>query len=284
MKSVDRTKRNYSLNLNGKLMNLSCPVVMGIMNITPDSFYDGGRLKNDVHILKKAEQMLMEGAAILDVGGYSSRPDADDVAPEEEKRRVCASIESITKAFPESIISIDTFRSSVADAAINSGAKIINDISAGEMDPKIIEVAVKHHSPYIAMHMKGTPQTMRTMTSYDDIINDMLDYFQKKIVKFRNAGINDIIIDPGFGFAKTLEQNYEILGGLDLFQVLDVPILVGVSRKSMIYKVLKTDAAGALNGTTVVNTICLQHGTNILRVHDVKEAVEAINLMQIVAS
>jgi dihydropteroate synthase len=251
---------------------------MGILNITPDSFYDGGTLKSDKDILNRTEKMLLEGAAFIDVGAYSSRPGAEFVSLEEEKNRITPVLKTILNEFPETIISVDTFRAEVANKALNEGAAIINDISGSQLDNKMLEVIAKHKVPYIAMHMKGTPEKMMNDTNYSDLFKDLIFYFSKIISNARELGINDIIIDPGFGFSKTLEQNYELLKNLELFSILERALLIGVSRKSMIYKTLNNSPKDALNGTSILNTIAIQKGANILRVHDVKEAMECITL------
>ena len=274
-----KTQIIMTINCNGKLIDLTMPKVMGILNITPNSFYDGGSFSDEKSILKQVEKMLVEGAAFIDIGAYSSKPKADFVSEEEELQRLIPVIILVLKHFPESLISVDTFRANVAKTAVENGACIINDISAGNLDNKMMETVAKLHVPYIMMHMKGTPQTMQSFAQYENIIKEMLFYFSEKVAQARSFGIHDLIIDPGFGFAKTLEQNYEVLNDLELFQMLELPLLVGVSRKSMIYKSLKTSAEFALNGTTVLNTIALQKGTKILRVHDVKEAMECIQLV-----
>jgi dihydropteroate synthase len=268
------------MNCNGKLIDLSTPKVMGILNCTPNSFYDGGKFKTDADFLSQTEKMLSEGAIFIDVGAYSSKPSAEFVSEEEEINRIIPVINSILKQFPETIISVDTFRSQVAKNAIQNGAAIINDISAGNFDDKMMETIGELKVPYIMMHLRGNPQTMQTQTNYENITKEMLFYFSEKIAKARSFGINDLIIDPGFGFAKTLDQNFEVLQKLELFQMLDLPILAGVSRKSMIYKTLDTTAENALNGTSVLNTIALTKGAKILRVHDVKEAIECVKLFE----
>jgi dihydropteroate synthase len=268
-----------SINCKGTLIDLSTPKVMGILNITPDSFYDGGKLKDDTAILNQAEKMLNNGAAFLDMGGYSSRPGATDIAVSEETSRVIPAIELVLKNFPEVLISIDTFRSEVAKKAIESGAAIVNDISAGKLDGAMLSTVAQLQVPYIMMHMRGTPQSMQTLTDYENVTLDVLHYFSERIAAARASGINDIIADPGFGFAKTLEQNFELLSQLELFKNLQIPLLVGLSRKSMIYKTLGITPEEALNGTTTLNSIALIKGANILRVHDVKEAVECVELL-----
>lgn len=267
-----------TINCNGKLIDLSTPKVMGILNCTPDSFYDGGKYKSESQFLSQVEKMLSDGATFVDIGAYSSKPNAEFVSEEEELNRLLPVIELVLKFFPETIISVDTFRSKIAQSAIENGAAIINDISAGNLDEEMLETVAKLQVPYIMMHMKGTPQSMQTLTQYDNICKEMLFYFSERVGKARSFGINDIIIDPGFGFAKSLEQNYEVMQKLELFQMLELPLLVGISRKSMIYKTLETTAENSLNGTTFLNAISLQKGANILRVHDVKEAVESVKL------
>ena len=267
-----------TINCLGQLIDLTTPKVMGILNITPNSFYDGGQYVKEKSILDQVEKMLMEGAAYIDLGAYSSKPNAALVSEEEEIARLLPVIKSVLKHFPDTLLSIDTFRSEVAKVSLDLGAAMINDIAAGNFDEKMFETIAKYQVPYVMMHMKGTPQTMTLLTQYDNIVKEMLFYFSEKITTARSFGINDLVVDPGFGFAKTLEQNYEVLQHLALFQNLELPILVGVSRKSMVYKILETNAEDALNGTTVLNTIALTKGANILRVHDVKEAVEAAKL------
>ncbi|PWA04404.1 dihydropteroate synthase [Flavobacterium psychrotolerans] len=267
-----------TINCKGNLIDLATPKVMGILNITPNSFFDGGKYSNESEILSQSEKMLIEGATFIDIGAYSSKPNAAFVSEEEELGRIIPIVNLILKHFPEALLSIDTFRSEVARVCIEEGAAIINDISAGNLDDRMLEIVSNYKVPYIMMHMRGTPQTMQTFTNYDNIVKEILFYFSEKVVKARSLGINDLIVDPGFGFAKSLEQNYEILRKLDLFQMLELPILVGFSRKSMIYKPLNSNAQEALNGTTVLNTIALEKGSKILRVHDVKEAVECVTL------
>lgn len=269
-----------TLNCKGNLLDLSTPKVMGILNSTPDSFFDGGKYKTEADFLNQTEKMLLEGAAIIDVGAYSSRPNAAFVSEVEEITRLQPIVAMLVKEFPEVIFSVDTFRANVARVAIDNGAAIINDISAGLLDNKMLNVIAETKVPYIMMHMRGTPQTMTTLTDYEDIVKEMIFYFSERIAAARSLGINDIIIDPGFGFAKTLEQNYEVLQKLELFQMLDVPLLSAVSRKSMIYKLLDTSSKDALNGTTFLHTVSLLKGAKILRVHDVKEAVECVRLYE----
>lgn len=268
-----------TINCKGTLIDLSRPRVMGILNMTPDSFHDGGSYKNQKDVLLKVESMLEEGATFIDVGGYSSRPGADHVAENEELKRVIPVVELLVKEFPHILISIDTFRSKVADLSIKAGAAIINDISAGNLSPDMFNTIAKHQVPYIMMHMKGKPRNMQDNPVYDDVVKEMVFYFSEKIKQARDQKINDIVIDPGFGFGKTLEHNYEILNNLEFFKNLDKPILVGLSRKSMIYKLLKTSSEEALNGTTALHSIALMKGANILRVHDVKEAMECVKLV-----
>ncbi|RTY73183.1 dihydropteroate synthase [Flavobacterium sp. ZB4P23] len=267
-----------TINCKGILIDLSTPKVMGILNVTPNSFFDGGKYKNETEILSHTEKMLLDGATFIDVGTYSSKPNAEFVSEQDEISRIVPVIDLILKQFPDTIISIDTFRSEVAKASIESGAAIINDIAAGNLDDKMLEIIAKYNVPYIMMHMRGNPQTMQTLTDYDDIVKEMVFYFSEKVAMARSFGINDLIIDPGFGFAKTIAQNYEVFQKMDLFNILKLPLLVGVSRKSMIYKTLDTSIENALNGTTVLNTLALTKGAKILRVHDVKEAVECVTL------
>ncbi|MES2554569.1 MAG: dihydropteroate synthase [Bacteroidota bacterium] len=271
--------RNSLLNLGGKLFTMSQPQVMGILNITPDSFYSGNRLALTDNYLSVAEKMIGDGASMLDIGGYSSRPGADNISETEELSRVVPVIESLRREFPEIVLSVDTFRSEVAKASVEHGADIINDISGGELDERMFETVAKLGCPYILMHMRGTPQTMQTVTHYDHLFTEMIAYFSERIQRLRSLGVKDIIIDPGFGFAKTSTQSLELVKRIADFQVLGCPILGGISRKSMIYKTLNINAEEALNGTTVLHTILLNQGVSILRVHDVKEAVEAVKLI-----
>ncbi len=267
-----------TINCKGNLINLDSPKVMGILNVTPDSFFDGGSYKNEASIINQVEKMLVDGATFIDIGAYSSRPGADFVSEDEELKRIIPIIKLLLNEFPEINISIDTFRSKITEESIIHGASLINDISAGNLDNKMFDIIAKYQVPYIMMHMRGTPQTMQQQTNYDNLIVDILKYFSKKITEAHSKKINDIIIDPGFGFAKTLEQNYEVMQKLNLFKTTKKPILVGISRKSMIYKILENDAKNALNGTTSLNTAALIKGANILRVHDVKEAIECIKI------
>ncbi|WP_396217316.1 dihydropteroate synthase [Flavobacterium sp.] len=269
-----------TINCKGTLINLSTPKVMGIVNVTPDSFFDGGKLTNSNEILFQVEKMLVDGATFIDLGGYSSKPGAEFVSETEELNRVIPVVKLLVEKFPDILLSIDTFRSEVAKQAIENGAALINDISAGLLDENMLETVAKLQVPYIMMHMKGTPKTMQSLANYEDLLKEMNFYFSERIAKARCFGLNDIIIDPGFGFAKTLEHNYELLQNLELLQFHDLRILAGISRKSMIYKALETAPEAALNGTTFLHAFCLQKGANILRVHDVKEAVECVKLMR----
>lgn len=261
------------------MLDLSVPKVMAILNITPDSFYSGSRVSNEAEILERVKNMLNDGADILDVGGYSTRPGADNISEAEEMDRIAPVIAAIHQTFPDAIISIDTFRSNVARTALECGASIINDISGFEIDPDIADVAAENNVPYILMHMRGTPQTMTSQTNYDNLIMDIASYFSKKIQVLQDKGVKDIIIDPGFGFSKTIEQNYQLLEEMEILSFLNKPILLGISRKSMIYKKLGIKPEEALNGTIALNAIGLSKGANILRVHDVKEAVDLIRLL-----
>jgi len=271
-----------TINCKGHLIDLTTPKVMGILNVTPDSFYDGGKHETRQSVLRHAERLISEGADFIDIGGYSSRPGAADVTESDELSRVLPAIKSVIAEFSDALISVDTFRSDVAKAAIENGAAIVNDISAGGLDPKMFKTVASLKVPYIMMHMRGNPQTMQTLTHYNDIVSEMLLYFSEKIAEARSHGISDLIVDPGFGFSKTLEQNYEVMRKLELFSLTDLPVLVGVSRKGMIYKSLGSSAEEALNGTTVLNTIALTKGAKILRVHDVKEAMEVVRLVGMV--
>lgn len=266
-----------TINCKGTLLSLDTPRVMGILNHTPDSFYQGSRI-TEKDVLARAEAMLSEGADFIDVGGYSTRPNASEVSEEEELNRVVPIVRSLVKAFPEIRLSIDTFRAEVARQSLLEGGAMVNDISAGLLDEKMLATVADFQVPYIAMHLVGTPQTMQQHTQYKDIISDILYYFSERKALALQYGINDFIVDVGFGFSKTLDQNYEVLKHLALFQNLQCPLLVGFSRKSMLYKLLNTDPTGALNATTAVNVIALMKGARILRVHDVKEAKECIKL------
>ncbi|WKB80485.1 dihydropteroate synthase [Cellulophaga lytica] len=267
-----------TINCNGNLIDLSTPKVMGILNLTPDSFYDGGSYKDENDIVTKVDKMLADGATFIDVGAYSSRPNATNISVDEEINRIVPVIKLLVKKFPGILLSIDTFRSAVAKACLENGAALINDISAGALDDKMMSVIAEYKVPYIMMHMRGTPETMQQLTEYTNVTLDIKQYFAKKLAQARALGIIDLVVDPGFGFAKTTEQNFSVLQNLDLFKTMNVPILAGISRKSMIYKTLDTTANNALNGTTALNTIALTKGANILRVHDVKEAIECITL------
>ena len=269
-----------TINCNGKLMDFEVPKVMGILNCTPNSFYDGGKYKTEIDFLKQTEKMLIDGASIIDLGAYSTQPNADFVTEEEELNRILPVASSIIKHFPEVILSIDSFRSEVAKQCIENGATIINDVSAGFLDEKMFEVVGKYKVPYIMMHMKGTPQNMQKFTDYDDVMKDMMFYFSERIATAKSFGILDIILDPGFGFSKTLNQNYEVLNKLELLNEFNLPVLSALSRKSMIYKFLNTEPTEVLNGTTVLHTISLMKGAKLLRAHDVKEAVECVKLTQ----
>lgn len=267
-----------TINLNGNLMDLSTPKIMGILNVTPDSFYDGGMFDSNKKILDHVEKMLTDGADIIDVGGYSSRPGAKEVKLKDEIKRVVPTIELIKKEFNETTISVDTFRSEVALQAVNSGASIINDISGGDLDPNMFNCVAELNVPYIIMHMQGNPKNMQNNPLYENVIVEIIENLSKKVFEATEAGVIDVIIDPGFGFGKTIEHNYKILRELSFFKELDCPILVGLSRKSMIYSLLEEKPENVLNGTTCLNTVSILNGANILRVHDVKEAKEVVKL------
>ncbi len=267
----------YTFNCKGRLLILNQPIVMGIINVTPDSFYSGSRIQTQDALLREAEKMLKDGAKMLDIGGMSSRPDAADITVEEELKRVLPAVETISRNFPEAFISVDSYRLEVVENALAAGASMINDISGGN-DPAIPDLAARWLVPYICMHMRGTPQTMKKLTHYDDLIREVLDYFILRKSECIQRGIKDLIIDPGFGFAKKHAQNFQLLKHLSVLQMLELPVLAGLSRKSSIYKTLGTTSEESLNGTTVMNTLALQNGASILRVHDVKEAVETIRL------
>lgn len=266
------------MNCGGQLISLAQPKVMGILNLTPDSFFDGGKYIQEADFLKQTEKMLREGADFIDLGAASTRPGADLLAAEQEIERLLPALEAIKIEFPEAIISIDTYQSKVAAKALECGADIINDISAGFLDDQMMSVVAKYKVPYIMMHMRGNPQTMAGLTQYEDVVKEMMLHFSERIQKARSLGINDLVIDPGFGFAKTVEQNFEILQKLELFNLLELPILAGLSRKSMIYKTLKVNPEESLTGTIALNMTALHKGTKILRVHDVKAAVETVQL------
>ncbi len=269
-----------TINCKGKLIDLSTPKVMGILNLTPDSFYDGGKYQNENEVIAQTKKMLHEGATFIDVGAYSSRPGAKHITEDEELARIVPIIKLLVSTFPDIILSVDTFRSNVAMACIENGAAIINDISAGEMDENMFATAAALGVPYIMMHMKGTPQNMQQNPTYNNITEEVIFYFSNKIAQARSFGINDIILDPGFGFGKTIEHNYRLLSEQELLTNIELPLLIGLSRKSMIYKTLNTTAQEALNGTTALHMVSLQKGANILRVHDVKEAMQCVKLIQ----
>ena len=275
---------NQTMNIQGRLLSLGNPTIMGVLNITPDSFYDGGRYDSDEGILEQTEKMLSSGATFIDVGGYSSRPGADDISVDEEIRRISKGIKLIVKNFPEALISIDTFRTPVAYAAVQDGASMINDISGGELDKDMFALVSRLQVPYVLMHMRGNPQTMNRLSDYENIVSEVADYFHKKIYQLHSLGVKDILLDPGFGFAKKAEQSFKLLSALDYFKILNKPILVGISRKSMIWKTLQTTPDLALNGTTCLNTIALLKGANILRVHDVHEASEVCKLISAITA
>lgn len=272
--------RKVTLNSKGKLIDLSSPTVMAILNLTPDSFYSNSRTASVKEALKKTEAFLKEGARFIDLGAYSSRPGATDISADEELQRLIPVVEALAKEFPEALLSIDTFRAKVAKEAISAGAHLINDIAGGNLDGEMFATVAELQVPYIMMHMKGMPQNMQENPSYENVAQEVMQYFSHKIAHLKQLGTKDIIIDPGFGFAKTITHNYELLHQLQLFNTLGLPILVGFSRKSMVTKVLENKAIDALNGTTVLNTIALLKGASILRVHDVKAAVECILLTE----
>ncbi|MBP1612778.1 MAG: dihydropteroate synthase [Bacteroidetes bacterium] len=273
------------INVNGRLLDLSVPQVMGILNVTPDSFYADSRKQTETEIATRAQQILDEGASIIDIGAYSSRPNAEHISPEEEMKRLQTGLGIIHRNHPDAVISVDTFRADVAEWCVKEyGVAIINDIAAGEMDKHMFDTVAKLNVPYIMMHMQGTPQNMQKAPHYDNLIKEVFLYFARKVEQLRELGMNDIILDPGFGFGKTLEQNYELMGCLDDFRIFELPLLVGVSRKSMITHLLNVPSEEALNGTTALNTIALMKGADILRVHDVKQAVEAVKMVGYVHS
>ena len=274
------SKHKY-LNVNGHLLDLSVPQVMGILNVTPDSFYAGSRMQTEEDIANRAAQILEEGASIIDIGAYSSRPDAENISPKEEIRRLKTGLDILNRDYPDAVISVDTFRAEVAEWCVKEhGVAIINDIAAGEMDPGMFETVARLGVPYIMMHMQGTPQTMHKNPHYDNLLKEIFIYFARKIQQLRDLGVKDIIIDPGFGFGKTLGHNYELMAHLEEFSVFGLPLLVGVSRKSMIYRLLGGTPEESLNGTAVLDTIALMKGADILRVHDVREAVEAVKIVK----
>lgn len=274
--------KEKSINLNGRLLSLKSPVVMGILNVTPDSFYAGSRQADEAAVAQRIETILAEGGAIVDIGGYSSRPDAAEVTEEEEWQRIKPALKWMQRDFPEVPVSVDTFRSAIARRAVEEyGTAMINDISGGMLDARMFETIALLQVPYILMHMRGTPQTMQQHTDYDDLMEDIMLYFAQKVRALRQLGVNDVILDPGFGFAKTLEQNYELMRSLSEFSIhFETPLLVGISRKSMIYKLLNATPEDSLNGTTVLNTYALLNGADILRVHDVKAATETIEIVK----
>ena len=268
------------INVKGRLLDLTTPQVMGILNVTPDSFYSGSRMQTQEEIAVRARQIIDEGASIIDIGAYSSRPNAEHITAGEEMNRLRTGLEIVNRNHPDAIVSVDTFRADVAEQCVKDyGVAIVNDIAAGEMDDRMFETVARLGVPYIMMHMRGTPQTMQRHTDYPDMMEEIMLYFSRKVRQLRLLGVNDIILDPGFGFSKTLEQNYQLMSHLKEFSIFELPLLVGVSRKSMIYKLLGGTPADSLNGTTVLNTYALLNGANILRVHDVREAVEAIRVI-----
>lgn len=275
------TPMSKTINIKGSLLDLGAPVVMGILNVTPDSFYKGSRIQSEEHVIARVRQILDEGGTIVDVGAQSTNPKSEFLSAETEIGRLKPTLSLINKYFPDLIISIDTFYADVAKFAVEEhGVAIINDVSGGSIDNNMFQTVAGLNVPYILMHMRGTPQTMQKLTSYDNFIQDIFYYFSEKVAKLNQLGVNDIIIDPGFGFSKTIEQNYELMAALRGFSIFDLPLLVGISRKGMIYRLLNITSDESLNGTTILNTFALQHGANILRVHDVKEAVEAVKVVQ----
>lgn len=269
------------INVNGSLLDLSQPRVMGILNVTPDSFYAGSRTQTEAEIVRRVKQIVLEGAAIIDIGAYSSRPNADNVSAREEMERLRMGLKILFEIQPDAVVSVDTFRADVARMCVEEyGVAIINDIAAGEMDADMFHTVAALNVPYIMMHMQGTPQSMQQHPHYDNLLEEVLLYFARKVQQLRDLGVKDIILDPGFGFGKTIEHNYELLSHLEDFRIFELPLLVGVSRKSMIYRLLDITPQEALNGTTVLDTICLLKGADILRVHDVKEAVETVRIVQ----
>lgn len=271
--------RSRTINIKGNLIDFATPLVMGIVNVTPDSFYSGSRKQSEKEIIERVQQILNEGGTIIDIGGQSTAPSSILHTPEEELKRIKPALSIILREFPNAILSIDTFYSEVAKIAVEEyGVAIINDISGGQIDEKMFTTVAELNVPYILMHMRGTPQTMQQMTIYENFIEEIIFYFSEKIAHLNGLGVNDIIVDPGFGFSKTLEQNYELMAHLKYFHIFETPLLVGISRKSMTYKLLETDANNSLNGTTVLNTYALESGANILRVHDVKQAVECVKI------
>ena len=273
--------RNFSLNLNGRILDLTTPRVMGIINATPDSFYQGSRLPEPVQALQKAREMIAEGADILDIGAVSTRPGAKEISEEEELNRLSPVLETIRNEIPDCIISVDTWRSGIARLVHERfGVDLINDISAGQLDPEMFSIVAQKNLSYVMMHMQGTPDTMQESTHYKNVVDDLLQFFGERVHKLRKLGVNDIVVDPGFGFGKNLDQNYTLLMELDAFQMLELPLMVGISRKSMIYKALESDPDEALNGTTAAHMAALLKGASLLRVHDVKAAVETVKIFQ----
>lgn len=272
-------KNHWHFNCRGRLLEVNTPMVMGVLNVTPDSFYDGGRYTQQAVILKRAAQLLEEGAAIIDIGGMSSRPGAELIEVGRELKRVIPIIEDIVREFPDVPVSIDTIRAKVAREAVEAGALMVNDISAGSLDKEMLTTVGELNVPYIAMHMQGKPENMQHNPLYENVVEEVIGFFIDRLEAIKAAGIKDVIIDPGFGFGKTLEQNYQILQQFDTFRLFDLPLLAGMSRKSMLYKFLGITSNEALNATTVVHVIALQKGANILRTHDVKEAVEAVKIV-----
>lgn len=274
-----------TINIKGELFDLTTPVVMGILNVTPDSFFEGSRKETEQQIIDRVNEILNQGGTIIDIGGQSTRPTSTLISAHEEIERLKFALSIINREFPEAILSVDTFYSDVARFCVEEhGVAIINDISGGEIDKEMFKTVAKLNVPYILMHMRGTPQTMSTLTDYDNLIQDVFYYFSEKIAELHLLGVNDIIIDPGFGFSKTLDQNYELMASLNGLSIFEMPLLVGISRKKMISGFLDTTPAESLNGTTILNAFALQNGANILRVHDVKEAVEAIKLTEKILS
>jgi dihydropteroate synthase len=274
-------QNSISLRLKKRLLSLSKPLVMGILNVTPDSFYSKSRVQSEGEIVKRAEEILLQGGAIIDIGGYSTRPTSENISAEEEKKRLCRALDLIKKEFPDAVLSVDTFRAGVAETVIRDfEADIINDVSGGTLDAEMFDVIARYNVPYVLMHMRGTPQTMHSLTSYDNFGKELFCFFAERINRLTALGVSDIILDPGFGFAKTVEQNFELLRNLSAFEIFERPILAGLSRKSMLYKTLHTDAEHALSATITANTLALEGGAAILRVHDVREAVETIAIYE----
>lgn len=275
------TVQSKTINIKGTLFDLSSPIVMGILNVTPDSFYAGSRKQSEVQIIERVNEIISQGGTIVDIGAQSTRPTATLLSAKEEMERLSFALKIINREFPNAILSIDTFYADTARFAVEEhGVAIINDISGGEIDKEMFTTVAKLNVPYILMHMRGTPQTMKDQTDYNNLIQDIFYYFSKKITELHQLGVNDVVIDPGFGFSKTVEQNYELMSALRGFSIFDLPLLVGVSRKSMIYNLLGINSSESLNGTTVLNTFAIQNGANILRVHDVKEAIETIQIVE----